>query len=118
MVLRALCQQIHKAWATCLDDAFLVLGDQLWLAWDEISAILGKVWWGSSLAECINSKLHPVLNRRDQTDQGFLDLFRFSHNSRVYARVKRAGCSPAQLVNLDVPDDPLTLLGFSPKVSI
>jgi hypothetical protein len=112
------CQRIHKAWATCLDDAFLVLGDQLWLAWDEISAILGKVWRGSSLAECINSKLRPVLNRRDQTDQGCLDLFRFLHNSRVYNRGKRAGYSPAQLVNLDVPDDPLTLLGFSPKVSI
>jgi hypothetical protein len=107
--------RLNQAWAACLDAAFVALGDQLWLAWDELAAILGQVWRGSSLAECINSKLRPVLNRRDQTDQGCLALFQFLHNTQVFARGKRAGHSPAQLVHLDVPDDPLTLLGFAPK---
>jgi len=54
--------------------------------------------------------------------QGCLALFQFLHNTRVFARDtplrgcgKRAGHSPAQLLHLDVPDDPLTLLGFDPK---
>ncbi len=108
-------QRLNQVWATCLDDAFVALGDQLWLAWDAVAALLGQVWRGSSLAECVNSKLRPLLNRRDQTDQGCLALFQFLHNTRVFARGKRAGHSPAQLVHLDVPDDPLTLLGFAPK---
>ena len=108
-------QRLNRVWAACLDDACVALGDQLWLAWDEVAALLGKVWRGSSLAECINSRLRPVLDRRDQTDQGCLALFQFLHNTRVFARGKRAGHSPAQLVHLDVPDDPLTLLGLAPK---
>ena len=108
-------QRLHRVWSACLDAACIALGDQLWSAWDELAALLGKVWRGSSLAECINSKLRPVFDRRDQTDQGCLELFRFLHNTHVFARGKRAGHSPAQLVLLDVPDDPLTLLGFAPK---
>jgi hypothetical protein len=108
-------QRLNQVWVTCLDNACATLGDQLWSAWDEVAALLGKVWRGSSLAECVNSKLRPVLNRRDQTDPGCLALFQFLHNTHVFARGKRAGHSPAQLVHLDVPADPLTLLGLAPK---
>lgn len=65
------------------------------------------------LAECVNSLLRPILDGRKQTDQGCLELFRFLHNVRPFKRGKRAGKSPAQLANLDVPDDPLTLLGLA-----
>jgi hypothetical protein len=67
------------------------------------------------LAECVNSLLRPVLDGRKHTDQGCLDLFRFLHNVRPFERGKRANHSPAQLVGLDVPDDPLILLGLKPK---
>lgn len=108
-------QRLNQIWAAGLDDAACALGEQLWLAWDALTAVLGKVWRSSSLAECVNSKLRPLLDRRDQTDQGCLALFQFLHNTRVFARGKRAGHSPAQLVHLVVPEDPLTLLGFAPK---
>ena len=67
------------------------------------------------LAECVNSRLRRQLNQRKQTDQGTLDLFRFFHNVRPLQRGKRAGQSPAQLVGLSIPKDPLTLLGLHPK---
>ena len=69
----------------------------------------GRVW---------NSLLRPILARRKATDQGRLELFRLLHNVRRFARGKRAGKSPAELVGLEVPDDPLTLLGLAPKVSL
>lgn len=55
----------------------------------------------------------PILDGRKHTDQGCLELFRFLHNVRPFQRGKRAGKSPAQLANLDVPDDSLTLLGLT-----
>jgi hypothetical protein len=70
------------------------------------------------LAECVNSLLRPLLDRRKQTDQGCLELFRLLHNVRPFKRGKRADHSPAQLVGLDVPADPLLLLGLEPKVLI
>jgi hypothetical protein len=106
-------------WETCLDKAFSLLGpDQLWQAWDALCNVLNRSWRGSMLAECINSLLRPVLDKRKHTDQGCLELFRFLHNVRPFERGKRAGHSPAQLAGLDVSDDPLTLLGFEPKVLI
>lgn len=66
----------------------------------------------------MNSLLRPRLNGRKHTDQGCLELFRFLHNVRPFQRGKRAGHSPAQLVGLEVPDDPLTLLNLASKVSI
>ena len=112
-------QQQHQAlWTVSLDEAWTWLGEQLWPAWDELCQLLGHSWRGSMLAECVNSLLRPILARRKHTDQGCLDLFRFLHNVRPFQRGKRAGHSPAQLVGLDVPDDPLILLGFDPKVSI
>ena len=108
----------QQIWRHSLDEAVGLLGEErLWLAWDALCQVLGQSWRGSMLAECINSLLRPVLNRRKHTDQGCLELFRFLHNSRPFARGKRAGYSPAQLVGIDLPDDPLILLGLAPKVS-
>jgi hypothetical protein len=111
-------QQRHTLWTDSLDEAWTLLGEQLWPAWDEVCLLLGRSWRGSMLAECVNSLLRPVLDRRKHTDQGCLELFRLLHNVRPFKRGKRADYSPAQLVGLDVPDDPLLLLGLEPKVLI
>lgn len=111
-------QPYQTWWADSLTEAWTLLGEQLWTAWEEISQLLGRSWRGSMLAECVNSLLRPYLAGRKQTDQGCLELFRFWHNTRPFQRGKRAGASPAQLVGLEVPEDPLLLLGLNPKVSI
>ena len=107
-----------QIWQQALDEAFVCSGDDhLWSAWEALSAVLSQPWRGSMLAECVNSLLRPVLDRRKHTDQGCLELFRFLHNVRPFHRGKRAGYSPAQLVGIELPDDPLSLLGLPPKVS-
>lgn len=112
-------QAYLSLWNHHFDQAFSCLGpDLFWAAWDELALILGRSWRGSMLAECVNSLLRPMLNARKHTDQGCLDLFRFFHNVRPFQRGKRAGSSPAELVGLEVPDDPLLLLGLQPKVFI
>jgi hypothetical protein len=109
----------QQLWQQCFDQALAELGEtELWSAWEQLCQLLGRSWRGSMLAECVNSLLRPVLQGRKHTDQGCLELFRFSHNVRLFAPGKRARHSPAQLVGLDVPDDPLILLGLEPKVSI
>jgi hypothetical protein len=115
--LPLMAQQARQLlWAENLDQAFSLLGEeQLWPAWDTLSELLDRSWRGSMLAECVNSLLRPVLDRRKQTDQGCLELFRFLHNVRLFERGKRAEHSPAQLAGLEVPDDPLLLLGLAPK---
>jgi len=111
-------QKRQQIWRQNLDEAWSLLGDaRLWVAWDALCEVLGRSWRGSMLAECVNSLLRPVLGRRKHTDQGCLELFRFLHNARPFKRGKRAGNSPAQLVGLDAPADPFTLLGLLPKVS-
>jgi hypothetical protein len=111
--------QRHILWSDSFDQALALLGaQQLWAAWDQLGQLLGRSWRGSMLAECVNSLLRPILDGRKHTDQGCLDLFRFLHNVRAFQRGKRAGFSPAQLVGLDLPDDPLLLLGLDPKVLI
>jgi len=111
--------QKQTLWADSFDQALALLEEQhLWTAWDQLCQLLGRSWRGSMLAECVNSLLRPVLAGRKHTDQGCLDLFRFLHNVRSFKRGKRAGSSPAQLVGLDLPDDPLLLLGLDPKVLI
>jgi hypothetical protein len=105
-------------WEESLDEALSLLGpQQLWVAWEALSQVLGRSWRGSMLAECVNSLLRPGLDGRKHTDQGYLELFRFLHNVHPFERGKRAGHSPAQLVGLNVPDDALTLLGLAPKAS-
>lgn len=112
-------QQRQRVWAASFDQALALLGEpQLWTAWDQLCQVLGRSWRGSMLAECVNSLLRPILAGRKHTDQGCLELFRFFHNVRPFQRGKRAGFSPAQLVGLDLPDDPLLLLGLKPKVLI
>lgn len=111
-------QSHHQLWNHWVDVAYHLLGEQLWTAYATLSQLLSRSWRGSMLAECVNSLLRPVLDRRQQTDQGCLELFRFLHNVRPFARGKRAGHSPAELVGITLPDDPLSLLGLSPKVSI
>lgn len=109
----------RRLWEASLERAVTLVGpEEIWVAWAALCDVLGRSWRGSMLAECINSQLRPILERRKATDQGCLELFRFLHNVRRFARGKRAGKSPAELVGLDVPDDPLTLLGLAPKVSI
>jgi hypothetical protein len=112
-------QQRLILWADSFDQALACLGEQqLWLAWNQLCQVLDRSWRGSMLAECVNSLLRPFLAGRKHTDQGCLDLFRFWHNACPFKPGKRAGFSPAQLVGLDLPDDPLLLLGLQPKVLI
>jgi hypothetical protein len=111
-------QTRQALWEASLDQAASRLGqEQLWQAWDALRQVLERSWRGSMLAECVNSLLHPILDEHKHTDQGCLELFRFLHNVRPFERGKRANHSPAQLVGLHMPDDPLTLLGLAPKVS-
>lgn len=118
---RSLPQQQSRQvlWDQNLSQAVTLLGfEQLGLAWEALSEVLGRSWRGSMLAECINSLLRPVLRGRKSTDQECLELFRFLHNVRPFARGKRSHHSPAELAGLNVPEDPLILLGLAPKVSI
>jgi hypothetical protein len=106
-------------WEESLDEAATLLEpEQLGGAWNALRKVLDRSWRGSMLAECVNSLLRPVLDGRKHTDQGCLELFRFLHNVRPFKRGKRADHSPAQLAGINVPDDPLVLLGLAPKVSI
>jgi hypothetical protein len=113
-------QQARQAlWEQSLDQAVAQLGlEQLGVARHALGKVLGRSWRGSMLAECINSLLRPVLRQRKSTDQECLELFRFLHNVRPFARGKRSHHSPADLAGLKVPVDPLSLLGLAPKVSI
>ena len=109
----------QRLWRESLDTAVALIGEErLWAAWEAVCAVLGRSWRGSMLAECVNSLLRPLLAGRKQTDQGYLELVRFLHNVHRFARGKRKGQSPAELVGMPLPDDPLTLLGLAPKVSI
>jgi len=117
----AVAEQIgrQRLWTASLDAAVALCGEQaVWNAWEAVTAVLGRSWRGSMLAECVNSLLRRRLSTRKQTDQGYLELFRFLHNVHQFGRGKRAGQRPAQLVGITLPSDPLTLLGLAPKVSL
>lgn len=112
-------QRHQRQWEACLDEVVALIGlEPLAQVWAEVTQVLERVWRGSMLAECVNSLLRPRLQGRKHTDQGCLELFRFLHNVHPFHRGKRAGHSPAQLVGLEVPEDPLTLLNLASKVSI
>ena len=109
-------QQQQIPWEESLDEAIALMGEEnLWKAWNEVCLALGHSWRGSMLAECVNGLLRTMLNKRKHTDQGCLELFRFLHNTRAFNQGKRAGYSPAKLAGLEVPDDPLLLLGIKEK---
>ena len=112
-------QAQQSLWEQCLDQAAELLEiEQTGVAWQALSGVLGRSWRGSMLAECINSLLRRVLSVRKSTDQQCLELFRFLHNVRPFVRGKRQNHSPAELVGIHLPEDPFSLLGLAPKVSI
>lgn len=80
-----------------------------------VTTILSQWPRTSSSIECLNSLLRPYLNGRKQVSQGFLDLFRFFHNTHRFLRGKRAGSSPLDLVGGPRIEDPLTFLGLGAK---
>lgn len=108
-------QRLQDLWNASIDQAHHLLGESFWDAWQQLETILAQSWRGSMLAECVNSLLRPILDKRQHTDQGCLDLFRFFHNHRIFQRGKRAGSSPAQLAGTGSHHDPLLLLGLEPK---
>jgi len=109
-------QALEQIWHASLDEGDRLLGEHLFEVWDALSTILGRTWRGSMAAECVNSLLRPRLDARKHADQGASELFRFLHNTHRFARGKRAGCSPAELVGITLPADRFTLLGLAPKV--
>jgi hypothetical protein len=109
-------QNQQTLWEMHLEKAADCLGlEQLDAAWNAVCQILNHSWRGSMLCECVNSLLRPVLDKRKSSDQGCLELFRFLHNTHLFARGKRAGYSPAELAGIQIPNDPLTLLGLAEK---
>jgi hypothetical protein len=80
-----------------------------------VAAILAQWPRTSSAIECLNSLLRPYLNARKQVSQGFLDLFRFFHNTHRFVRGKRKGSSPLELAGGPSIDDPLAFLGLGEK---
>lgn len=111
-------QAAERLWQAALDEAVERLGAGVFAAYEQLAAVLGRIWRGSMAAECVNSLLRPVLRGRKQSDQGIAELFRFYHNTHRFARGKRAGQSPAELVGIALPADPLSLLDRAAEVSI
>ena len=56
-----------------------------------------------------------LLNGRKQVSQGFLELFRFFHNTHRFVRGQRAGFSPLELAGGPHVDDPLAFLSLGAK---
>lgn len=109
-------QNQQSLWEVHLTKAVDCLGlEQLDTAWKALCQVFDHSWRGSMLCECVNSLLRRVLDRRKNSDQGCLELFRFLHNAYSFARGKRAGHSPAELAGIQLPNDPLTLLGLVAK---
>jgi len=108
-------QRLQSLRQEFLDRAHILLGEAFGDAWQQLDTLLSRSWRGSMLAECVNSLLRPILDKRQHTDQGSLDLFRFFHNHRIFQRGKRTGASPAQLAGCDSHNDPLMLLGLDTK---
>jgi hypothetical protein len=80
-----------------------------------VAAILAQWPRTSSSIECLNSLLRPYLNGRKQVSQGFLELFRFFHNTHRFVRGQRAGFSPLELAGGPHVDDPLAFLSLGAK---
>ena len=92
------------------------LGDRLSTLQHMVTAILAQWPRTSSSIECLNSLLRPYLNGRKQVSQGFLELFRFFHNTHRFVRSQqRAGFSPLELAGGPSIKDPLAFLGLGRK---
>ncbi len=80
-----------------------------------VAAILAQWPRTSSAIECLNSLLRPYLNARKHVSQGFLELFRFFHNTHRFVRGKRIGSTPLELAGGPQIADPLAFLGLGQK---
>jgi len=108
-------RQLEQAITESLAWASQHLGGRLSTLQHLVSAILAQWPRTSSAIECLNSLLRPFLNGRKQVAQGFLELFRFYHNTHQFVRGKRAGSSPLELVGGPRIDDPLAFLSLGQK---
>lgn len=108
-------QQLEQAITDSLAWASQHLGERLATLQHLVAAILAQWPRTSSAIECLNSLLRPFLNGRKQVSQGFLDLFRFYHNTHQFGRGQRAGASPLELAGGPLLEDPLAFLGVGAK---
>jgi hypothetical protein len=107
--------QLEQAITESLAWASQHLGERLITLQHLVSALLAQWPRTSSSIECLNSLLRPFLNGRKHVAQGFLDLFRFYHNTQPFVRGQRAGTSPLELAGGPRTDDPLAFLGLGAK---
>ena len=108
-------QQLEQAISESLAWVSEHLGHRLSTLQHLVAAILAQWPRTSSAIECLNSLLRPYLNGRKQVSQGFLDLFRFFHNTHRFVRGLRAGFTPLELAGGPTIADPLTFLGLGAK---
>lgn len=106
---------LEQAIAETLAWASEHLGERLPTLQHLVAAILTQWPRTSSSIECLNSLLRPYLNGRKQVGQGFLELFRFFHNTHRFMRGQRAGFSPLELAGCPHIEDPLAFLGLGAK---
>lgn len=108
-------RQLEQAITEGLAWASAHLGPHLATLQRLLAAILAQWPRTSSAIECLNSLLRPYLNGRKQVDQGFLELFRFYHNTHRFVRGQRAGASPLELAGGPAIPAPLAFLGLGEK---
>lgn len=108
-------QQLANAITESLAWASEHLAHQLPTLQHLLAAILAQWPRTSSSIECLNSLLRPYLNARKHVSQGFLELFRFFHNTHRFVRGKRSGMSPLELAGGPHIADPLAFLGLGQK---
>lgn len=108
-------RRLDQAITASLAWASAHLGAQMPVLQRLVATVLAQWPRTSSAVECLNSLLRPYLNGRTQVSQGFLDLFRFYHNTHQFVRGERAGHSPLELAGGPVIADPLAYLGLGSK---
>ena len=108
--------QLEQAITESLAWASQRLGERLTTLQHLVASILAEWPRTSSSIECLNSLLRPFLNGRKLVSQGFLDLFRFYHNTHQFVRGQRAGSSPLELAGGPrIAEGPLAFLGLGKK---
>jgi hypothetical protein len=108
-------RQLEQAITESLAWAGEHLGHHLPTLQHLVASILAQWPRTSSSIECLNSLLRPYLNVRKQVSQGFLDLFRFFHNTYRFVRGKRADSCPLELAGGPSIIDPLAFLALGQK---